>query len=39
MGRITTVFLDQNKVEGFEDKKTDKNYKIMNLADSAASIY
>ena len=39
MGKITTVFLDKNKVEGFEDKKTDKNYKIMNLADSAASIY
>ena len=39
MGKITTVFLDQAKVEGFEDKKTDKNYKVMNLADSAASIY
>ena len=39
MGKITTVFLDKNKVEGFEDKKTDKNYKIMNLADTAASIY
>ena len=39
MGKITTVFLDQPKVEGFEDKKTDKNYKVMNLADSAASIY
>ena len=39
MGKITTVFLDQPKPEGFEDKKTDKNYKVMNLADSAASIY
>lgn len=39
MGRIDTVFLDQQKVEGFEDQKTDKNYKIKNLADTSASIY
>lgn len=39
MGRITTVFLDQDKVEGFEDQTTDKNYKIKNLADTSASIY
>jgi uncharacterized membrane protein YuzA (DUF378 family) len=39
MGKINSLFLDQPKVEGFEDKKTDKNYKVMNLADSAASIY
>lgn len=36
MGRITTVFLDQEKVEGFEDHK---NYKIKNLADTSASLY
>jgi uncharacterized membrane protein YuzA (DUF378 family) len=39
MGKINSVFLDQPKPEGFEDKKTDKNYKVVNLADSAASIY
>lgn len=39
MGKINSIFLDQPKVEGFEDKKIDKNYKVMNLADSAASIY
>jgi hypothetical protein len=39
MGRIKSLFLTENKVEGFEDKKTDKNYKIQNLADTAASIY
>jgi uncharacterized membrane protein YuzA (DUF378 family) len=39
MGRIQTMFVPPNGPEGFEDKKTDKNYKIMNLADSAASIY
>ena len=39
MGKINSVFLDQPKLEGFEDKKLDKNYKVMNLADSAASIY
>jgi uncharacterized membrane protein YuzA (DUF378 family) len=38
MGRINTAFLNQN-VEGFEDKKTDKNYKVVNLADTAASLY
>jgi uncharacterized protein len=39
MGKINTTFLNQPKVEGFEDKKTDKNYKIQNLADTSASIY
>lgn len=39
MGRINTAFLDQQKVEGFENKMTDKNYKIRNLADTSASIY
>jgi uncharacterized membrane protein YuzA (DUF378 family) len=39
MGRINTVFLNQGNVEGFEDKKLDKNYKIVNLADTAASLY
>lgn len=39
MGKINTTFVGQAKVEGFEDKKTDKNYKIQNLADTAASIY
>lgn len=38
MGRINTAFLNQS-VEGFEDKKTDKNYKVVNLADTAASLY
>jgi uncharacterized membrane protein YuzA (DUF378 family) len=38
MGKINTLFLDQ-KVEGFENNKTDKNYKIVNLADTSASIY
>lgn len=39
MGRITTIFLDQNKVEAFENHIADKNYKIKNLADTSASIY
>jgi len=40
MGKINTVFLNQNSIEGFEEHKTDKNYnKNINLADSAASIY
>jgi uncharacterized membrane protein YuzA (DUF378 family) len=42
MGRIKTVFLSDNKVEGFESQKIDtysKSYKIQNLADSAASLY
>jgi uncharacterized membrane protein YuzA (DUF378 family) len=39
MGRINTAYLNQNAVEGFEDNKTDKNYKIQNLADTAASLY
>ena len=39
MGRINTVFLNQASVEGFEDNKTDKNYKIRNLADTSASLY
>jgi uncharacterized membrane protein YuzA (DUF378 family) len=39
MGRINTVTVGETPVEGFEDKKLDKNYKIVNLADTAASIY
>jgi uncharacterized membrane protein YuzA (DUF378 family) len=39
MGKINTVFVDQNKVEGFEEKITDKKYKIVNLADTSASLY
>lgn len=39
MGKINTLFLNQNPVEAFEDKKTDKNYKVVNLADTAASLY
>jgi len=39
MGRIETAFLDKEKVDGFEDMKTDKNYKVKNLADTSASIY
>ena len=39
MGKINTVFLDKQPVEGFEDNKTDKNYKIKNLADTSASLY
>jgi uncharacterized membrane protein YuzA (DUF378 family) len=36
MSRIHTVFLNQNAVEGFENNK---NYKIINLANTSASIY
>lgn len=39
MGKINTVFVKDTPVEGFEDNKTDKNYKIVNLADTAASLY
>lgn len=39
MGRINTVFVNENKVEGFENNKTNKSYKIQNLADTSASIY
>lgn len=39
MGKINTIFISDNKVEGFEEQKTDKNYKIQNLADTSASIY
>ena len=39
MGKINTIFVNDNKVEGFECNKTDKNYKILNLADTSASIY
>lgn len=39
MGKINTIFVNDNKVEGFECNKTDKNYKITNLADTSASIY
>ena len=39
IGKINTVFIDSPPIEGFEDKKIDKNYKIHNLADTSASIY
>lgn len=39
MGPIKTVFVDQNKVEGFETHIGDKKFKIVNLADTSASIY
>jgi aconitase B len=40
MGRIKTVAVKQAAaVEGFETNKTDKNYKIINLADTSASLY
>jgi len=39
MGRIRTVAVKQTAVEGFENNKTDKNYKIINLADTSASLY
>ena len=39
MGRIHTVFLNSNGPEGFENQLTDKNCKIKNLADTAASQY
>jgi hypothetical protein len=39
MGRIRSVFINADKLEGFEDKKIGKNFKIQNLADTAASLY
>jgi uncharacterized membrane protein YuzA (DUF378 family) len=42
MGKINTVTLNKNTVEGFsqfEQNKTNKSYKIVNLADTSASIY
>jgi uncharacterized membrane protein YuzA (DUF378 family) len=39
MGEIKTVYVNQNKVEGFENNKTDKNFKIVNLADTSSSLY
>jgi uncharacterized membrane protein YuzA (DUF378 family) len=39
MGKINTVFVNQNNVEGFENNKINKSYKIQNLADTSASIY
>jgi uncharacterized membrane protein YuzA (DUF378 family) len=39
MGKIHTVFVNKNTVEGYENNKTDKNYKIVNLADTSASLY
>jgi hypothetical protein len=39
MGKINTVYVGEKSVEGFEDKKTDKNYKVVNLADTSASLY
>ena len=39
MGRIRSVFINTDKLEGFEDKKLGKHFKIQNLADTAASLY
>jgi uncharacterized protein len=39
MGRIRSVFINSDKLEGFEDKKIGKHYKIQNLADTSASLY
>jgi uncharacterized membrane protein YuzA (DUF378 family) len=39
MGKINTISVNKNEIEGFEDNKTDKNYKVLNLADTSASIY
>lgn len=39
MGKIHTVMLNNNTVEGFEHNITTKNNKSDNLADSASSIY
>lgn len=39
MGKVNTIFVNDVPVEGFEDNKTDKNYKIVNLADTSASLY
>ena len=39
MGRVNTIFLNSSGPEGFENQITDKNYKMKNLADSAASQY
>ena len=46
MGKINTVMLNKNMVEGFakgdlrfEHNKTHKSYKVVNLADTSASIY
>jgi uncharacterized membrane protein YuzA (DUF378 family) len=39
LGRVRTIFVNDKEVEGFESQKTDKNYKVLNLADSSASIY
>lgn len=39
MSSIKSVFLNKNEVEGFESKKLNKNLKIMNLADTSASIF
>jgi uncharacterized membrane protein YuzA (DUF378 family) len=39
MGRIRSVFINSDKLEGFEDKKIGKSYRIQNLADTSASLY
>lgn len=40
MGRIRSVFISgAGSLEGFEDKKIGKHFKIQNLADTAASLY
>jgi uncharacterized membrane protein YuzA (DUF378 family) len=39
MGKINTSFIHTKSIEGYENNKTDKNYKIVNLADTSASLY
>lgn len=39
MGKINTNFINAKSIEGYENNKTDKNYKIVNLADTSASLY
>jgi hypothetical protein len=39
MGKINTVMLNRNTVEGFYRVEHNKSYKIVDLADTSASIY
>lgn len=39
MGKINTSFIHAKSIEGYENNKIDKNYKIVNLADTSASLY
>jgi uncharacterized membrane protein YuzA (DUF378 family) len=39
MGKVQTAYLDHVVPEGFECHPMDKNYRIMNLADTAASLF